>query len=485
MKRRTILMIGICALTLAATAIFFTRSHSAKAPEFVTVPAGSGDIRTVVNATGTVQPVVSVQVGTQVSGQVLEIYADFNSVVKRGQTLARIDPRNFEAQVTNAQARVQAARSALHSAQAGGQTAAADITSSKAGVSEAQAVASQMSTLYARAQELSEKGLIAKNDLDMARANAETAQAKLRQANAAVEQSLAKQTGSGAQTQQMRAQLAQAEADLKQAQINLGYTNIVSPVDGVVISRNVDVGQTIAASLQAPTLFTIANDLTRMQLNASIDEADIGNISSSADARFTVDAFPNESFRARIHEVRLSPTTVQNVVTYSAILDIDNPELKLKPGMTANINITVDRRDRVLKVPNAALRYTPPGMTAERPEPVKTVNDASQRAAPAADPSPSILAPGQKWDPAEKIQLDRPKKETLRSGRVWVLGADGKPSQRPVVLGITDGTSSEVVSGELNTGEAIIVGDTSQTEPASKNAVRIPFIPVPRGRGMR
>src|SRR5262249_55448966 len=199
---------------------------------------------------------------------------------------------------------------------------------------------------------------------------------------------------------------------LKQAQVNLGFADIVSHVDGVVIARNVDVGQTIAASLQSPTLFTIANDLTRMQVNASIDEADIGNISSSSQARFMVDAFPNEYFNGRIHEIRLNPTTVQNVVTYNAILDIDNPDLRLKPGMTANITITVDQRDNFLKIPNAALRYSPPGTS---PEQIRTKSSKATDPAPVQNSSPQLSqgespkAPGQKWDPQEKIQLDRPR----------------------------------------------------------------------------
>src|SRR5213075_1749769 len=206
--------------------------------------------------------------------------------------------------------------------------------------------------------ELSKEGVVSKNDYDNAKANADSAVAKYEQAQAAVAQSEAQSNATAAQLEQMKAQLQQAVADLNRAELNLGYCNIYSPVDGVVISRNVDVGQTIAASLQSPTLFSIANDLSHMQVNANIDEADIGNISDQADVKFTVDAYPDDLFQGRISEIRLNPQTVQNVVTYSVIIGIENPDLKLKPGMTANITVTVDQRDEVLKIPNASLRYT-------------------------------------------------------------------------------------------------------------------------------
>src|SRR5262245_3330258 len=243
-SRRNRLLIGTGLGIVALIAVlFFVRGKAAAETEYITKPAETGALRTVVNATGTVQPVFSVQVGTQVSGQVLEIYADFNSIVKRGQLLAKIDPRNLEAQVTNVQGRVDAARSAVRASQAERDTSNASLESAKAALNEAQVAANNTGTLYARAQDLSRQGLISKNDLDTARANSETAQARQRQAEAMVLQSQARLTSSNAQIQQAQAQLAQAEADLKQAQVNLGYTNITSPIDGVVISRSVDVGQ--------------------------------------------------------------------------------------------------------------------------------------------------------------------------------------------------------------------------------------------------
>ncbi len=242
-----------------------------------------------------------------------------------------------------------------------------------------------------------------------------------------------------------------------------------------MISRNIDVGQTIAASLQSPTLFSIANDLSRMQVNASVDEADIGNISDQANVRFTVDAYPNDVFRAHISEIRLSPQTVQNVVTYSVILGIDNSDLKLKPGMTANITITVDQRDNAVKVPNAALRYTPPGLRREESRPERGLaapDQASQGSAPAGrrgdSTAPAQLAPGQKWNPSDKIKFVQPRRAMQRPSMVFVLNAQQKPEPRNIVLGITDGTATEVVSGDLKPGDMVVIGDSSQpaTGPA-------------------
>ncbi|HYR92210.1 MAG TPA: efflux RND transporter periplasmic adaptor subunit [Terriglobia bacterium] len=345
-------------------------------------------------------------------------------------------------------------------------------------------------TLYNRAVELNNKGLVSKNDFDAARANAESSRAKYSQAQAAVQQADAQQAASSADIDQARAQLARAQADLKQARVNLGYANIYSPVDGVVISRNVDVGETIAASLQSPTLFTIANDLTRMQVNASVDEADIGNVADGAEVTFTVDAYPRELFRGRVQETRLNPSTVQNVVTYGVILDVDNSELKLKHGMTANTTIIVERRDRVLTIPNTALRYTPPGM---QREPVRTesipdeiVDVESQHAAPT--PAEPESAPGRKWDPADKVHQTRSTQRVARSGEVWVLGPNGTPEGRSLVRGITDGVKTEVVSGQLREGEVVITGEnTTKNVSPSQPVTPNPLLPVPRmpggGRG--
>jgi HlyD family secretion protein len=448
-----------------------------------------------VNATGVVQTVVTVQVGSQISGQIKELYADFNSIVKRGQLLARIDPRNLEAQLENAAAAVAAARARVGSAKAELVMAEANQRSAKANLDAALVARDNTATLFRRVVDLSDRGIASQNDYDEAKANADTAQARYGQALAVVDQSGAQEQAAAAQVDSAKAQLDQAQADLDRAKVNLEYTNIYSPVDGVVISRSVDVGQTIAASLQSPTLFTIANDLRKMKVNASIDEADIGNISDLADARFTVDAFPNETFKGQIEEIRLSPTTVQNVVTYSVILSIDNSDLKLKPGMTANITITVDRLDSVLKIPNAALRYTPSGTQKEEiktsPEQVlKDEEEGSREVQSSTSKRPAQhtvdLAPGQKWDPAAKLRLVPLQRRVLRPGRVWVLGAEGKPEPANLVLGITDGTSTEVISGQLKANAAVIIGDTSQaTMTSGQTRTFNPFLPTPRVPGIR
>jgi HlyD family secretion protein len=464
---RKVMLAVLVVLIIAGALVFSARNQRAANNQYFMAAVDRGALRNVVNATGVVQTLVTVQVGSQVSGQVEELYADYNSKVKRGQLLARLDARNFQAQVENARASVAAAQARVRSAEAELKTQAANLLSSKANLEAARVARDNTATLFQRSSELSKEGVVSKNDYDNAKANADSAVAKYEQAQAAVAQTEAQSIATTAQLEQMKAQLQQAVADLNRAELNLGYCNIYSPVDGVVISRNVDVGQTIAASLQSPTLFSIANDLSHMQVNANIDEADIGNISDQADVKFTVDAYPNDLFQARISEIRLNPQTVQNVVTYSVILYIDNPQLKLKPGMTANITITVDERDNVLKVPNAALRYTPPGRRSEEFRNERRMTTTVDATSAPADPpvqngGRAGLAPGQKWDPSQKIKFVPPKRTMQRPGVVFVLDAQRNPQPKNIVVGITDGSATEVVSGDLNPGEAIIIGDSTQ-----------------------
>ncbi len=470
LMNRKLILILVVLLIVGVALVFSVRKQTAGDSEYFMAPVATGPLRNVVNATGVVQTVVTVQVGSQVSGQVEELYADYNSIVKRGQLLASLDPRNFQAQVENATASVAAAQARIRSAEAELKTQAANLQSSKANLEVARVARDNTATLFQRASELTKRGVDSRNDFDNAKANADSAQAKYEQAQAAVAQTEAQGNASVAQLEQAKAQLQQAVADSNRARLNLGYCSIYSPVDGVVISRNVDVGQTIAASLQSPTLFSIANDLSHMQVNANIDEADIGNISDEADVKFTVDAYPNDLFEARISEIRLNPQTVQNVVTYSVILNIDNPETKLKPGMTANITITVDQRDSVLKVPNAALRYTPPGKRSEefRPQrvPVTAVNDKASeprvQKTQTSEAVPANLAPGQKWDPSQKIKFVPAKRTVQRPGVVFVLDSQHNPQPKQIVAGITDGSTTEVISGDLKPGDAVIIGDSTQ-----------------------
>src|SRR4030042_1200422 len=268
-----------------------------------------------VSATGTVNPVTTVLVGTQVSGTIKELYVDFNSSVKKGKMIARIDPALFEAQVNQAKA---------------------NFLSAKANLEKAGATLVDAKRTMERNKELLSKNLIAQSDLETAETSYETAKASVSAA---------------------KSQVAQTEAALSLAETNLHYTKIVSPVDGIVVSRNVDVGQTVAASFQTPTLFSIAQDLTKMQIDTNVAEADIGNVKVKQDVEFTVDAYPDTTFKGKVWQVRNAPITVQNVVTYDVVIQVDNPELKLKPGMTANVSIIISMKKDVLKIPNAALRF--------------------------------------------------------------------------------------------------------------------------------
>jgi len=482
MKKIVLIVLG---LLIVVSVVAYVRSGPrTTGSQYFTATTENGPIRNVVNATGVIQTVVTVQVGSQVSGQVEELYADFNSVVKRNQRLAKIDTRNFQTQVENAMASVTASRARVRSAEADQRTQVANLASAKANLEAARVARENTATLFQRAAALHKDGVASQNDYDNSKANADSAQAKYEQAQAAVAQVEAQSNAAAAQLEQVKAQLQQTEADLDRAKLNLEYCNIYSPVDGVVISRNVDVGQTIAASLQSPTLFTIANDLTRMQVNANIDEADIGNISEQVDVRFTVDAYPNESFKGRISEIRLNPQTVQNVVTYSVILGIENPDMKLKPGMTANITITVDQRNNVLRVPNAALRYTPSGvrrddLISERGSAQvleAKADEKSPHAAHQAEPAaPVHLAPGQKWDPDQKIRFSAPRRAVQRPGMVFVLDAEQKPQPRKILMGITDGSATEVISGDIKAGDSVIVGDSSQGSQTPNAATAPPF----------
>src|SRR5438046_2188037 len=291
-----------------------------------------GDIHDVVEATGTINAVITVQVGSQVSGTISKLFVDFNSRVHKGDLVALIDPALFKGAVQQATADLENAR--------------ANLIAARANLEKARAALVQTKGDYDRAAGLTKAGIMSQQQLDMAKANYDSA-------NAAV-------GGAQANVTQAEAQVSQKEAALEVAQTNLNYTVIRSPIDGTVVARNVDVGQTVAASLQAPTIFTIAQDLTRMQVYAKVDESDVGRIKPGHGATFKVDAFPKDTFRGVVSQIRMNPTTVQNVVTYDAVIDFANPALKLFPGMTAYVTIPVATVENVVKLPNAALRFKPP-----------------------------------------------------------------------------------------------------------------------------
>src|SRR2546421_499044 len=329
MLKRHWLIVGLVVVAIAVFAAF--QFKGADKPQYFTVKVDRGDVREVVEATGTINAVTTVQVGSQVSGTISHLFADFNSKVKKGQLIAQIEPSLFEGTLLQAKADLANAR--------------ANLLTAKANLEKAQATALQTKADYDRTVNLTKEGVMSPQQLDLAKANADSATASV--------------SGGQAQVTQAAAQVQQKEAAVTVAQTNLNYTSIHAPIDGTVIARNVDVGQTVAASLQAPTLFTIAQDLTKMQVYASTDESDVGMIRTGQMVTFKVDAFPKDTFSGRVSQVRLNATTVQNVVTYNTIIDFDNPELKLVPGMTAYITIPVATANSVLRVANGALRYKP------------------------------------------------------------------------------------------------------------------------------
>lgn len=409
-------------------------------PRFATTEVDRGEIADVVGATGVLQAVTTVQVGSQVSGTIRELHADFNSTVKKGQVIARLDPSLFEARVAQARANLIAAR--------------AQVERSRAGIADAK-------QKYDRARELAAQNLVPPSELESAQAVYE---------------------GALAQHEANKAAVSQAEATLNQAEVDLGHTVIAAPIDGVVLARNVDVGQTVAASFQAPVLFVIANDLTRMQVNASIDEADIGRVRAGQDVTFRVDAFPEDSFAGKLEQVRLQPVTSQNVVTYNTIISVENKGQRLMPGMTATVSVIVQSRENALRLPAAALRFRPEGFVEDRRVargaggPTDAGAPAGGRADAAGRRSRAGARPGAEagsWGEVRAASStpssDEPTAGPGRPGRVFVPGPDGRPTPTRVRLGISDGRFVEVLSG-LDEGAPVITGTEDGARPRSAGA---------------
>jgi HlyD family secretion protein len=374
-------LLGIAVLVAIIAGVTLFRGGEKEA-EYRTAMVEQGEITTRVSATGKVDALVTVEVGSQVSGSVQKLFADFNSRVRKGQVVAQIDPSLFQAQVEQARAKLA--------------NDEANVEKARVLLADAKRALKRMEILFAR-------DFVSESEKEAAQTAHDSAVASLKAAET---------------------QVAQDRAALRLAEANLRYTTILSPVDGIVISRNVSVGQTVAASLQAPTLFTIAQDLTEMKVDTSVDEADIGKVQIGQEAEFTVDAYPETLFHGMVQDVYNQPIVVQNVVTYDAIIRVKNPELKLRPGMTANVTIRVAHKENVLKLPNAALRYRP-----ER---------ESGRSAP-------IKRGG---NPTE----------------VWVL-REGKEGAVPVTLGLSDGSFTEVLSGDLKSGDSVIIEKIRKNTP--------------------
>jgi len=377
----------IVTLVLLAVALLgaelWRRSRSATTVHYTTAPVTRGPVTRMVTASGSVNPVITIQVGTYVSGVIQQLYCDYNTVVRQGQLCAKIDPRPYQTVVDQDRA---------------------NLATAKAQLVKDQTTVVYTKLTYDRTVDLSRQGIATQDALDSAKATYDAAQA---------------------QTDLDKATIQQHQAALDAAQINLDYTNIVSPVDGTVVSRNVTMGQTVAASFQTPTLFLIATDLTRMQVDADVSESDIGGIRGGDKATFTVDAYPNHEFTGEVTQVRQAPQTVQNVVTYDVVVSVSNRDLLLKPGMTATAKIVVARRDNVLRVPDQALRYVPGGL-------------ASTATHAAAGPP-----------------------------RVWILRNE-RPVAVPIAIGLDDDTRSEVTRGPLKAGDQVVISEQRSAGGASR-----------------
>ena len=383
-KKMIILVIALAAVGFAAW--FFLVKENNQEVKYKTAKVERGNIEAEVSATGTINAVVTVQVGSQISGTIKELYADFNSVVKKGQVVAILDPKTFIAQRDQAKAN-------LINAGANVERAKADLFDKK--------------RRFDRVTKLYNEGLIASSERDSAEAAYLSSEAQLKSTDAQVEQ---------------------YKAMLELAEVNLEYTIIKSPVDGIVISRNVDTGQTVAASFQTPTLFTIARDLTKMQVNTNVDEADIGAVKIGQEAAFTVDAYPELVFRGAVSQIRNAPIIVQNVVTYDVIIEVANKNLELKPGMTANVSIITSSRDNALKMPNAALRFKPDG------------------------------------------EINKKTVKQEKGAKVWLL-QNGQIKPVAVKTGISDGSYTEVVEGELKEGDMVVVESSAKKSESGKAGV--------------
>jgi HlyD family secretion protein len=438
-KQRKLLSIG--GLVLAGGLGAWALLRGQNGTEYRTAAVERGDIAYTISATGTPNAVVTVQVGSQVSGNVLALYADFNTRVTKGQVVARIDPQIFQARVDQASAALAVARAAAANSRAGVQKAQADVAAAvastadtKSRIAGAQVTVQDSKVKLERRVQLANEGVLSREERDTAQATYDSALAQLDAANAQATASQENVTAARAQVEaartqqaQAEAQVRQAEATLAQAQLDLEHTFIRAPVDGVVVARHVDVGQTVAASLQAPTLFEIAQDLTKMQVDTNVSEADVGRVQVGQPAEFTVDAYPNHVFRGLVKEIRKAPINVQNVITYNVVIAVDNPDLKLFPGMTANVKVMIDEHKDVLKIPNAALRFRPAG------------NDS--RAS------------------GTDRRRSRPDQAT-----VWVPGEGSKVEPVNITVGLTDGAVTEVTGGALKEGDRIVVAAFSKDE---------------------
>ncbi len=412
LKRGALIAI-VLFLTALLGAGFWLLRDGGKISAYTTAPIQKGDITQVITATGSLSAVVTVQVGSQVSGTIEKLYADFNTQVKAGQVIAMLNQDKFKAAVDQAKANLLAAQ--------------ANVVKTKVGVEDGQRTLS-------RSAELRKREFISQSELDAAQASYDAAVGQL---------------------EVNKAQVAQAQAGLNQTSVDLANTVIRSPVDGIVVSRNVDMGQTVAASLQAPVLFLIANDLSKMQVDSNVNEGDVGNVWVGQEVNFTVDAYPTRRFQGTVLQVRNAPIMVQNVVTYDAVVGVDNKALLLKPGMTANLEFLVNRKSGVLRIPNAALRFKPPS----EKQPPQT--STRQSAGAGGDERGGRRGGGD-------ISRGGGGGRQGREGTVYLL-RDQMPAPVKVRLGITDGSYTEVVEGEMKEGEEAILAMSASGQSAASS----------------
>ncbi len=392
--KKILIGIAVAAAVAFAGYIYFKKENAV--PPYRTAKVERGEILDAITATGNINAVTTVSVGSQISGTIQRIFVDYNSGVRKGQVIALIDPSLLQASVAQARANLDNAKAALDKAQFG---------------------VIDTERTYRRNAELVKDGFVAQSDVDSSQTAWEQAVAQKRSAEAAVKQ---------------------AEAALRTAETNLDYATIRSPVDGIVISRNIDVGQTVAASFQTPTLFSIAQDLTKMQVDTNVDESDIGRAALGQTVTFTVDAWPEKTFTGKVGQVRNSPIVTQNVVTYDVVVLVDNKDLLLKPGMTANVSIEVKKYGDVLKIPNPSLRYRP--------------------TAKAADTG------------AAGKRKENGKGKEAGGQRVYVLGKDGKPAPVQVKTGISDGLFTVLVEGVLKEGDPLVIGESAAKKASGSSA---------------
>lgn len=498
--RLTIYAVAVLLFGVAGLLVYRADLTADDAPHYRTATIERGSIRMAISATGKVMPVQVIEVGSQVSGQIASLEADYNSQVGARQIIARIDPGPFEA-------RLEVARADLTVAKANVSIQRASLAELQADIGGAEAMRVEAEADYARKRELRQRGAASQAVVDTALASKISAEARLDMAHAR----LLKQQ---AQLESARAQVQAREATARERALDLEHTMIRSPVDGVVIDRNVDVGQTVAASLQAPVLFTIAEDLRRMQVEISVDEADIGRVHESQRADFTVDAFPGREFAGTVSQIRKQPVEESNVVTYTVVALADNPRLVLLPGMTANVEIVVGERQDILKIPEAALRFSPPNagedngagpsddgqqqsgrdrlvaiLTAmkrrldlndEQMEQVKAIlietgqavrqlREGGQEEEQVRTATDGLRAQARKrisqvlderQRPLYRQMLAERDSGQLRRGRIWLQGEDGDPTPVRVTVGISDDTAAELLRGEVGEGATVIVGLT-------------------------